>query len=305
MPPWRPRSARATARHERAGDRRGQDDAPVAPLTHRRQAGLDGVDDALDVDVHDAVPVGIPHRIERDRRMVDPGVGREDVDAPVALEHVRPPRRERRAVDDIGLHGPRVVTGGSQCFGRTLARGRVDVDQHDPRTLPGQHLGDAQADATRGARDNRDSPAQVLHPSPLAVVVCSPVLEGCTAACDPSSAAVRPRTSAVWPRRSARGRRPGSLPRVPRRRRRRDSSAARPGRRRMRPGGRHLRRVIGIAAEQVRAAGAAEALLEAAVRVPPGLDQVASLQQAERAPVDARLGRRRVPVRCWQRVQWQ
>jgi hypothetical protein len=53
----------------------------------------------------------------------------------------------------------------------------------------------------------------------------------------------------------------------------------------------HLREVIGVAAEEMRSAFAAEALLEAAVRVAPGLHQVFSLQQLQGASVDPRLCR--------------
>src|SRR5438067_9437096 len=51
----------------------------------------------------------------------------------------------------------------------------------------------------------------------------------------------------------------------------------------------HVRRAIGIAAEEVRAALAAEALHEAAVRVAPSLHELLTLKQPEGARVDPRL----------------
>src|SRR5215211_7607498 len=53
----------------------------------------------------------------------------------------------------------------------------------------------------------------------------------------------------------------------------------------------HLRWVIGIAAEQVRAALAAEAFLESAVGMAPSSDEFLSLQQPEGATVDQGLSR--------------
>src|SRR5512132_4128903 len=55
----------------------------------------------------------------------------------------------------------------------------------------------------------------------------------------------------------------------------------------------HVGRVVGVPAEQVRAALAAEALLEAAARRPPALDELLAGEQAEGAAVDPGLGRRR------------
>ena len=55
----------------------------------------------------------------------------------------------------------------------------------------------------------------------------------------------------------------------------------------------HLYRIAGVAAEQVRPALAAEALLKAAVRMAPALHQLGALQQPESAAVDPRLSRRR------------
>src|SRR5437763_3616306 len=57
----------------------------------------------------------------------------------------------------------------------------------------------------------------------------------------------------------------------------------------------HLRGVVRIAAEEVGAALAAEALLEAAVRMSPGLDQLLAPYEPERAPVYPRLSRRGPP----------
>src|SRR5215216_1318930 len=48
----------------------------------------------------------------------------------------------------------------------------------------------------------------------------------------------------------------------------------------------NLRRIVRVAAEQLAAALAAEELLEAAVRVPPGLHELLSLHHPQRAAVD-------------------
>ena len=71
------------------------------------------------------------------------------------------------------------------------------------------------------------------------------------------------------PRRGGAGRRRGSAPRG-RRRRRTPASRATPDRDRTQPCGRHLRRAVGPAAEQVGPGPAAEALLEAPVGMAPG-----------------------------------
>src|SRR5438105_3702889 len=55
----------------------------------------------------------------------------------------------------------------------------------------------------------------------------------------------------------------------------------------------HLGRIVRIAAEQMRAALAAEALLEPAIGMPPRLHQIASPQQAKCAAIDSCLRRRR------------
>src|ERR1019366_2453947 len=55
---------------------------------------------------------------------------------------------------------------------------------------------------------------------------------------------------------------------------------------------RHLRLIVGVAAEKVGAAARAEALLEAAVRVPPDAQRLRPSRQAEAAPIDPRLRRR-------------
>src|SRR5205823_3400299 len=49
--------------------------------------------------------------------------------------------------------------------------------------------------------------------------------------------------------------------------------------------------VLGVAAEQVRSAFAAEALLKAAVCVAPDLHELPALEQSQRAAVDPRLSR--------------
>ena len=65
-------------------------------------------------------------------------------------------------------------------------------------------------------------------------------------------------------------------------------------------------RIVGVAAEQMAAALAAEQLLEAAVGVAPRLDQFLALQSAGSARPSIRAwAEDAVPVRRWQRVQWQ
>jgi hypothetical protein len=54
----------------------------------------------------------------------------------------------------------------------------------------------------------------------------------------------------------------------------------------------HLSGVVGVATEQMCSALAAEALLKATVRMPPGFDQLPALQQPEGAAVDPSLRRR-------------
>src|ERR671914_653625 len=53
----------------------------------------------------------------------------------------------------------------------------------------------------------------------------------------------------------------------------------------------HLPRVVGVACEQLRPAFPAEPLLEAALRVAPGLHELLAPHEAERSPVDPRLRR--------------
>ena len=67
----------------------------------------------------------------------------------------------------------------------------------------------------------------------------------------------------------------------------------------------HLGGVIRVAAEEMGAALAAEALLEAAVGMSPGLDELLALDEAERPPSIRAWADEPEPVRRWQRVQWQ
>jgi hypothetical protein len=74
------------------------------------------------------------------------------------------------------------------------------------------------------------------------------------------------------------------------------SSAAHPDRRRRHPHAHaHLRGFVGVAAEEVRPAFAAEAFLKTALRMTPGLDQVLPPQEPEGAAIDPRLCRRGRP----------
>ena len=43
---------------------------------------------------------------------------------------------------------------------------RVDIGEHDARTLAGEHGGDAAPDAARGARDDGDLIGERLHDEP-------------------------------------------------------------------------------------------------------------------------------------------
>ncbi len=120
-----------------------------------------GVQRALDVDVHDAIPERVVDRGELGAR-VDARVGRQDVDAAVRGERGGGQRLDRGAVGDVGRHGegppPPRELGGALLGGRP-----VDVGDDDARALGGEHRGDAAPDAAGGTGDDGDLIGEWLH----------------------------------------------------------------------------------------------------------------------------------------------
>jgi len=145
-----------------AGDRRSLDEL-AADLgardgllrLHATRHRLQHEEDGLQIDVHDAVPLGlgdVEHRLHADHaRVVE-----QHVEAPPATVWLLDHAGDVGRPGDVGLNGD-----GAKLGGELLRRRAVDVGEHETVATGGQPAGRGGADAARGA-GNEDSATLAL-----------------------------------------------------------------------------------------------------------------------------------------------
>jgi hypothetical protein len=104
------------------------------------------------VDRHQLLPVDVGKVLDRIDDL-DAGIGHEDVDAAEFSDRVVDAGLDRRFVGHVHDDGGRPDAARLDLVGCGLRGSLVDVGDRDVRAIVGQHLGDALADATRGASD--------------------------------------------------------------------------------------------------------------------------------------------------------
>ena len=114
--------------------------------------GLEGEEQALDVDVEDLVEAR-PRHLDDGRHVEDRGVVDEDVDAAAAGHHPL-----HRRLDRVGRrHVEAKAVGAVADVGRgPLGRRGIEIGESHGRALLGIAAGDGAADAARPAGDERD-----------------------------------------------------------------------------------------------------------------------------------------------------
>ena len=94
------------------------------------------------------------------RRARDSGVVAEHVNGTELLERCVGERPNRVPARRVRGHADRVI---ADARGRVLEARRVDVGHHEAHALGGETLAERKADAARGAGDDGDAPAEVVH----------------------------------------------------------------------------------------------------------------------------------------------
>ena len=141
----------------RAGDRRRDDDAPVARLLHVRQRFLHHGERTVRVDGEHGVPLLVAHVLERAVGEYT-GVGTDNVDAAIALDDVPVKVADGVARGDVDKQGVR-----AEFFGGFVCGLLVEVSDDDGRAGLAQGADDTAADAGGTAGDDGNLVLKIEH----------------------------------------------------------------------------------------------------------------------------------------------
>src|SRR5207237_10482403 len=119
-------------------DRTGGVEVNTATLRlHAGNRRATAVDDAADVDVHDAVEQGVGRLFKRREGLRQAGVVEQDVDAAETVDRALDHGLDLFAVRYVNLRRIGVAAGCADLFGRLVGAGRVEVGHQDARALFG------------------------------------------------------------------------------------------------------------------------------------------------------------------------
>ena len=144
------------------GDR---DDTPPTALAHAVDHGLRAVEDAVEVEADELVPL-------RDRKVAKRSRNEPGRDARVVHEHVDGSERALDVADDardrvevghVGRHGHRAAAGAGDARRDRLRPIGHEVVHGDGRALRRQRRRDTGADALPGSGDERGAAVEVEH----------------------------------------------------------------------------------------------------------------------------------------------
>ena len=127
------------------------------------------LNDALEVDVHDQVPVLLGH-LEEQVVAGDAGVVDQDVDPAELVDDALHRGLRGGGVDDVAADADRAGTVGEVEAARGVGGGGlVEVEDRDRGALAGEALGDAEADASGCSGDDGDAAVEPTHGELLGV----------------------------------------------------------------------------------------------------------------------------------------
>jgi hypothetical protein len=149
-----------------ADDRGDVHDPTTTATHHQRQSGAAHDESAIEIDPHDAIPLGMRKGVDVHPMVerVNPGIIDEDVEAPESPGAGRDSGLCGLPVTDVELDGDGVRQGRRDCA-RAVP---VHVGDDHSCPIPGQKPRDGTSDCARGARDEGDLAAEIgFHTPPL------------------------------------------------------------------------------------------------------------------------------------------
>ncbi len=145
---------------------------PPPACDHARDDGLRAEEDALYVDLVDAVEIGLGGGLDG-ADVGDAGVVDQDIDAAGGIGDALDGGLDRCGIGDVaaeGFGGPRTgVAGGRYGLGGVRRGGFIEIESEDARALGGEGVGDRAADAGAGAGDDGGLSVEAIHGSGMVV----------------------------------------------------------------------------------------------------------------------------------------